>query len=60
MTDPKDIASRITALAEDALRPLDRTIAAWPAEFGSIIWGAVAEIALRREAALKIAHGKQE
>jgi hypothetical protein len=57
---PTEISSRIVELAEDALRPLDRTIAAWPPEFGSIIWGAVAEIASRREAALKTTKGEQK
>lgn len=41
-------ADMVVALAEDGLRPIDRTIAAWPAEFQAIIWDAVADIASRR------------
>lgn len=48
-----DVATRVTALAEVALRGLDVTIAGWPAEFRAIIWGAVAEIAVRRADAAK-------
>lgn len=55
-----DVATRVTTLAEDALRPLERTIAAWPVEFRSIVWGAVAEIASRRELALKTAQGERK
>ena len=43
-------ADKIVSLAEDGLRDLDRTIAAWPAEFRAIIWIAVADIARRRVA----------
>jgi hypothetical protein len=42
------IADQVVSLAEDGLRGIDRTIAAWPAEFRAIIWGAVADIASRR------------
>lgn len=42
------IADQIVTLAEDGLRGVDLTIAAWPAEFRAIIWDAVADIASRR------------
>jgi hypothetical protein len=44
------VADKVVALAEDGLRSIDRTIAAWPAEFRVIIWEAVADIASRRAA----------
>jgi hypothetical protein len=44
------IADQVVSLAEDGLRSIDRTIAAWPAEFRAIIWDAVADIASRRAA----------
>lgn len=47
------IADQVVSLAEDGLRSIDRTIAAWPAEFRVIIWEAVADIATRRAAAAK-------
>lgn len=43
------MADKIIAMAEDALRGLDRAISAWPGEFRAIVWGAVADIARRRE-----------
>lgn len=43
-----DIADKITSLAEDGLRGLDRTISAWPAEFRAIVWDAVALTAQSR------------
>ena len=47
-TNPNALADKIVAMAEDGLRPLDRTIASWPGEFKAIIWQAVVEIATRR------------
>jgi len=44
------VAVRIVSLVQDGLRPLDRTIAAWPAEFRALIWDAVAAIATARAA----------
>ena len=43
-----EIASKVTSMADDALRPLDLTIAAWPGEYRAIIWQAVADMALSR------------
>lgn len=48
------LASRVTTFAEDGLRDLDRAIEKWPAEFRSVIWTAVAEIAKRRATAANI------
>lgn len=44
------VADQVVSLAEDGLRTVDRTIAAWPAEFRAIIWDAVAQIAYQRAA----------
>jgi hypothetical protein len=48
-----DLAEKITAFAEGAVANLDRTIAAWPAEFRCIMWEAVAEVAKSRAADAK-------
>ena len=48
LQDKASIADQVVSLAEDGLRRIDRTIAAWPAEFRVIIWEAVADIATRR------------
>lgn len=48
------VADRVVSLAEDGLRGIDRTIAAWPAEFRAIVWEAVFEIATRRASADRI------
>jgi hypothetical protein len=47
------IADRVVSLVEDGLRPLERTIAAWPAEFSAIVWETVADVAARRASALR-------
>jgi hypothetical protein len=47
------IADRVLSLVEDGLRPLERTIAAWPAEFSAIVWETVADIAARRASELR-------
>lgn len=46
-----ELAGKITAKAEDALRDLDQTmtLGRWPAEFRGIMWGAVADIAFKRK-----------
>jgi hypothetical protein len=44
-----DVAEKVTGLAEDGLRGLDRTISSWPAEFRAIVWDAV-EITARARA----------
>jgi hypothetical protein len=44
------LADKIVSFAEDGTRPIDRAIAAWPAEFRAVIWDAVAEIAKQRAA----------
>ena len=51
------VADKVVSLVEDGLRGLDRTIAAWPAEFRAIIWEAVADIAARRGIAARAAVG---
>lgn len=43
-------ADRVVALANDGLRGIDLTIAAWPPEFRAIIWEAVSEMATSRAA----------
>lgn len=50
-------ADKIVSLAEDSLRGIDLTIAAWPAEFRAIIWDAVADIASRRARVARIPVG---
>jgi hypothetical protein len=45
-----DLAEKLTTMAEGAVSSLDRTIAAWPAEFRAIMWEAVAEVAKHRAA----------
>jgi hypothetical protein len=52
------VADKVLSLAEDGLRGIDRTIAAWPSEFRAIIWDAVADIATRRAAAARGDVGK--
>jgi hypothetical protein len=47
------LSGQIAKLAEDGLRGIDLTIAAWPAEFQAIIWETVADIASRRAAQLR-------
>jgi hypothetical protein len=47
------IADRVVSLVEDGLRPIERTVAAWPAEFRAIIWEAVADVASRRALAIR-------
>jgi hypothetical protein len=46
------LAGKIAAKAEDALSGLDREmrIMGWPPEFRAIMWGAVAQAALKRQA----------
>ena len=48
------VADKVVSLAQDGLRGIERTVAAWPAEFRAIIWDAVADIASRRAAAARI------
>lgn len=48
-----DLAGKVVAMAEDALRPLDLSISHWPGEFQAIVWDAVSDIAARRAAAAK-------
>jgi hypothetical protein len=45
-----DLAGKIAAKAEDALSGLDREMRSWPPEFREIMWGAVAQVALKRQA----------
>jgi len=47
------VADKVVSLAQDGLAGIDRTVAAWPAEFRAIIWDAVADIATRRAAAAR-------
>lgn len=47
------MADKVISFAEDGLRPLDRAIAAWPAEFAAIMWETVADIAARRALVLR-------
>lgn len=43
------LAEKIAAHAEDALRPLEWQMTKWPAEYRAIMWGAVADIARKRQ-----------
>jgi hypothetical protein len=48
-----DLAEKITARAELAVRGLDREIVGWPGEFQIIMWEAVAEVAKSRASQLR-------
>jgi hypothetical protein len=50
------VADKVVSLAEDGLSVIDRTIAAWPAEFRAIIWDAVVGIAAQRAEASRMEH----
>ena len=51
MADANAIADMVIDHATFALRPLERTIANWPAEFRSIMWQAVVLEAQSRQKA---------
>lgn len=50
MTTPQALAEKIAKKAEDTLAGLERemVIMKWPQEYRAIVWGAVADLALRR------------
>lgn len=48
-----DLAEKITARAELAVRALDHEIIGWPAEFQAIMWEAVAAVANSRASQLR-------
>ncbi len=54
------LADKIVSFAEDGTRAIDRSVAAWPAEFQAIIWDAVAVIAVQRAKAARDAHVEKD
>lgn len=52
----KALAAKVTATAEDGLRPIEMMLAHWPAEFRAIMWGAVSDIARKRQVEADLAH----